>query len=105
MVFSHNTVKDWAQHGISGRGVLLDLVEYYTEGGTKPLPYNPWSSHGITVADLETVAVKQGVKFRPWDILVIRAGFMSHYNSSSVEERHELALSEKDHALSVSPSL
>jgi hypothetical protein len=83
---------DWAQHGeviqlinrgreliisagICGRGVFLDLVKYYTENGTKPLPYDPWSSHAIPLADLQACAKKEGVEFRQGDILVLRMGF------------------------------
>ena len=55
-----NADLDWAKHGICGRGVLLDLVNYYEEGG-HTLPYDPWTTHGFTVAELEAVAKKQGV--------------------------------------------
>jgi hypothetical protein len=53
------------------------------------------------VSDIEAVAAKQNVTFRPWDILVVRMGFMSEFNSSSVEERNQLAAAEKDLALFV----
>lgn len=87
---------DWAQHGlftslpsphfakffqrfalgICGRGVLVDMVKFYTEDGTKPLPYDPWSTHAIPVRDIEAAAAKQGVQFRQADILILRIGFM-----------------------------
>ena len=81
---------DYAKHGICGRAVLLDLVEYYTSGAGGVLPYDPWSSHAFSVADLEACAKKEGVAFRTGDILLIRAGFIRKYYSNSIEEKHHL---------------
>ncbi|KAJ8519226.1 hypothetical protein ONZ45_g3791 [Pleurotus djamor] len=64
-------IQNWAQHGICGRGVLLDLVAFFTSSG-KPLPYDPWSTHPITVAELEACAKFQGTSFRQGDILLLR---------------------------------
>lgn len=82
--------QDWAQHGICGRGVFLDLVRYYTKSNT-PLPYDPWTTHGISVSDLEACAREQGVTFRRSDILILRVGFIQRYNSASQAERNGLA--------------
>ncbi|KAF8889810.1 putative cyclase-domain-containing protein [Infundibulicybe gibba] len=82
-------IQNWADHGICGRGVLLDVVRYYT-GGTAPLPYDPWSTHAITVAELEACAKKQGVTFRQGDILLLRVGFIQKYYESSQETRDAL---------------
>ncbi|EGN96451.1 hypothetical protein SERLA73DRAFT_186187 [Serpula lacrymans var. lacrymans S7.3] len=82
-------MQNWAKHGICGRGVLLDLVSYYTaDGGT--LPYNPWATYPLTVADLEAVAKKQGVEFRRGDILILRVGFIQKYYASTNEDKHAL---------------
>ena len=69
---------DWSNHGICGRGVLLDLVHYYTADGDA-LPYDPWTSHPISVAELEACAKKQGVTFRRADVLLVRVGFIQKY--------------------------
>ncbi|TFK35464.1 hypothetical protein BDQ12DRAFT_759712 [Crucibulum laeve] len=82
-------MQNWAKHGICGRGVLLDLVRYYTSSGS-PLPYNPWTTHGVTVSELETVARAQGVEFRTGDILILRVGFIQKYHQVSQEERDGL---------------
>ncbi|KZV67766.1 hypothetical protein PENSPDRAFT_653781 [Peniophora sp. CONT] len=83
-------VHNWAQHGICGRGVFLDLVDYYTKnGGT--LPYDPWAKHAITVAELESCAKAQGTTFRQGDILILRVGFIQKYNRESNEARVALA--------------
>ena len=80
---------DWAQRGIVSRGVLLDLVSYYTRDGGK-LPYDPWTTNAITVKDLLEVAAFQGVTFRQGDILLLRVGFMQRYYASSQEEKDQL---------------
>ncbi|RDB20341.1 hypothetical protein Hypma_012594 [Hypsizygus marmoreus] len=90
-------IQNWAKHGICGRGVLLDLVEYYTGSGSE-LPYNPHATYAITVAQLEAVAKKQGVQFRQGDILLIRAGFIKKYNDSTNEERVALGSKEETFA-------
>ena len=81
---------DWAQHGICGRGVLLDLVSYFTSDG-KDLPYDPWTTHPISVADLQACAKFQGVQFRTGDILLLRVGFIRKYMGASKEQRDGLA--------------
>lgn len=70
--------------------MLLDLVRFYTESGA-PLPYNPWTKHGISVAELEACAKKQGVQFREGDILLLRVGFIQRYYNSSQDEKDELS--------------
>ncbi|KAI0074694.1 hypothetical protein K474DRAFT_1511992 [Panus rudis PR-1116 ss-1] len=80
-------IHNWAQHGITGRGVLVDLVSYYTDGGKKPLPYDPWTSHAIPLKDIEDCAKKQGTTFRQGDILILRVGYMQRFYSSNREIR------------------
>ncbi|KAK7458863.1 hypothetical protein VKT23_009874 [Stygiomarasmius scandens] len=81
-------IQNWASHGICGRGIFLDLIKFFEEGSNdKKLPYDPWTTHGFKVADLEACATKQGVKFRQGDILLIRAGFIRKYTNATDEER------------------
>lgn len=81
---------DWAQHGITGRGVLLDLVRFYTVSGAS-LPYDPWTSHAIPLQDLLKCAEQQGVTFKQGDILLLRMGFTQRYYGALTEERDGLA--------------
>ncbi|KAL5533420.1 hypothetical protein ACEPAF_5196 [Sanghuangporus sanghuang] len=83
-------IHNLAQHGISGRGVFLDLVKFYTQDGRRPLPYDPWTAHPISVADLEACAKSEGTQFKQGDILLIRVGFTKRYNESSSVEKDEL---------------
>ncbi|KAJ3553134.1 hypothetical protein NM688_g3777 [Phlebia brevispora] len=84
-------IHNWAQHGICGRGVLLDMVQFYTDNGTKPLPYDPWATHPIPVRDLEACAKKEGITFRQGDILVLRIGWLEKWYAASWDVRNALA--------------
>ncbi|CAK5263952.1 unnamed protein product [Mycena citricolor] len=83
-------VQNWAQHGICGRGVLLDLVSHFTAKDGS-LAYNPWTTHNFTTADLQACAKAQGVKFRRGDILLIRGGWIKEYYETSQEGRDSVA--------------
>ncbi|KAG6816731.1 hypothetical protein H0H87_003428 [Tephrocybe sp. NHM501043] len=83
-------IQNWADHGICGRGLLLDLVRHKTKGGTAPLPYDPWTTHALTVAELKECAAAQGVTFRQGDILILRVGFIQKYCNVTQEERDAL---------------
>jgi len=83
-------IQHWADHGICGRGVLLDVARFYSPSGSE-LPYDPWATHAITVAELEACAKRQGVEFRQGDILIIRVGFIQKYYTSSQEAKDALA--------------
>jgi hypothetical protein len=69
--------------------VLLDIVEFFTKDG-KALPYDPWTTHGVSVADLEACAKAQGVSFRQGDILLLRMGFIQKYMHETIEARDAL---------------
>lgn len=82
--------QDWSQHGICGRGVLLDLVSYFKELHGK-LPYDPWTTHPILLQDILGCAKKQDVTFRQGDILLLRVGFIQKYYITTQEDRDSLA--------------
>jgi len=88
-------IHNWSNHGICGRGVLLDLVHYYTADGNT-LPYDPWTTHPISVAELEACAKKQGVTFRQADILLIRVGFIQKYYAVHNDAKAALRESEAE---------
>lgn len=85
-------IQNWANHGICGRGVLLDLVSYFQKKNGGSLPYDPWQTYSITVSMLEEVAKAQGVEFRTGDVLLLRVGFIKKYMSeyTGQGERDEL---------------
>lgn len=71
-----------SEHGIAGRGVLLDYCTWAKKQGR---PYDPVSGHAITAADRKVVARDQNVKFKVGDILFIRGGYIQRYHELEKE--------------------
>lgn len=61
-------IHHWAQRGLAGRGVLLDL--------TAP---DPFDGSAIEPADLVAAADAQGVALRPGDALLVRTGWAAEF--------------------------
>lgn len=75
----------WAEHGIAGRGVLLDYGSYAQKHG---IDFNPQSNHAIGFEDLVKVGNEQGINIRPaaqggdikvGEILFLRTGWTAGY--------------------------
>jgi len=73
----------WAQHGIIGRGVLLDAVRYFKD-------LAPTVKRGITGTDIETIARSQGVELQEADILLLRTGWLPWFRSQTQEQQEAL---------------
>jgi hypothetical protein len=78
----------WAQRGLIGRGVLIDVARHLADRGA---PLQPTEGHEITGALISEVAAAQGVEFRSGDFLVLRTGWIEWYRSLSDGERDRLA--------------
>ncbi|KAI1081668.1 hypothetical protein F5B20DRAFT_569615 [Whalleya microplaca] len=65
-----------SQHGIAGRGVLLDYHSWAKKQGRV---YDPATTHSITIEDLHAIAKAQNITFRIGDILLIRSGYIPRY--------------------------
>lgn len=79
----------WAKKGIVGRGVFLDI--YSWSQTSKGRPYDPFTTHNITVSDLKACAASQGVDFRIGDILLVRTGWVGTYLSLTPSEKSRRA--------------
>lgn len=73
----------WAKRGIAGRGVLLDLYDW----AQKHKPYDPFTAHLITAADLQACAEAQNVVFETGDILLVRTGWLAKYFSLTAGQK------------------
>jgi kynurenine formamidase len=71
-----NTIEHWAQRGLAGRGVVLDMVRTLAEDGR---PYDPGTSTAFSVEDLELARQRSGVEFRPGDFLLLHTGFAAWF--------------------------
>lgn len=79
-------IESWAQRGIVGRGVLLDVERYLHEQGDSI----DWRTRRvITVDELEATCRWAGVERRAGDILMVRTGWSAGYCAASPQEKAE----------------
>jgi kynurenine formamidase len=83
-------VDAWAEAGIAGRGVLLDVARHADFPPDTPFAVGP---------DLLTAtATAQGVELRTGDILCVRVGWLGWYRTLDDAGREELAAGSRDYA-------
>jgi kynurenine formamidase len=79
-------IHHWAEVGIAGRGVLLDVPRFFAEQGR---PYDCEQTIALDAKDLDAIAQAQGVTWQGGDILLLRTGWAENYVAKSVDERIE----------------
>ena len=82
-------IDHWAQHGIAGRGVLVDVAGWHEGEGRA---FDPLEPQPITVADLEAALASQGVAPEVGDILCVRSGWVGAYRDLDADARTAYAL-------------
>ncbi|KAL9100849.1 MAG: hypothetical protein Q9187_009314, partial [Circinaria calcarea] len=91
------SIHHWSEHGIAGRGVLLDYRSYAHKKG---IQYDPYDYYPISFEELYHCGKDQGIDIRPQaeggdikigDLLFIRSGFIEAYHSKPSDERAKLA--------------
>jgi kynurenine formamidase len=70
-------IEVWAERGIAGRGVLVDVEAHMIAQGGPGIPAD--EEYTITPELLREVVAAQGVELRQGDILVIRTGWPTKY--------------------------
>ena len=81
-------VQRWAEHGIVGRGVLVDVARH-REAQRRPIDHR--AGEPIPIADVVAAAERQGSRFEPGDLLLLRFGWLHHYRTATTEaERNAL---------------
>ena len=81
-------MEHYAEHGIVGRGLLLDVVAHRERQGRD---YDPLSGETIDADDLREIVAAQQVELRAGDILCIRTGWIEAHRAAEPETRAELA--------------
>ena len=82
------TLDHWHKRGgLVARGVFIDYKDWADRNGVE---YNPFSSHRITVDEIEKIAKEEKVEFKPGDVLIIRSGFTEGLTGVSGEKQQEL---------------
>lgn len=77
-------IQRFAEHGIAGRGVLLDVARYLEYRGT-PIDHSKGGS--IPASVLDETAAHQGIRLEPGDIVMIRFGWLGEY-LAGLDEAH-----------------
>lgn len=77
-------VLHWAERGLAGRAVLVD-VERWAERHGRPLAQGRPGS--ITVGDLDACLAEQGISLEVGDVLLLRTGWLCWYRQLPPAER------------------
>lgn len=81
-------IEHWAQHGIAGRAVLLDLPRFMARRGD---PFDAQRRIAVDGHILEAMAAEQGVEFQQGDMLLLRTGWLGWYLGLDQAGRERLA--------------
>jgi kynurenine formamidase len=79
-----NGIEKWAERGIAGRGVLLDVSRVLAAAGR---PVDPGTSTALTVDDLELARKEAGIEYQAGDVVLIRTGFVEWYQQQDQTAR------------------
>lgn len=79
-------VHNWAEAGIAGRGVLLDVPRFFAKQG---LTYDPSSTVVIDAEMLDAIADSQGVQWHAGDMILLRTAWAEQYLAKSPAQRLE----------------
>ena len=82
-------IHSYAEAGLAGRGVLLDLPRYFDREGLEfeGAPYATERTIPVDAAMLDRIAASQGVEFRGGDLLLLRTGWAGHFLAKTPAER------------------
>jgi kynurenine formamidase len=83
-------IEQWAERGIVGRGVLLDVARWAAANGQ---PFDALTPRTISADDLESTMTAQGVELRGGDILCVRTGWVGDYLRLDASGRQDYAAS------------
>ncbi|BCJ54613.1 cyclase [Actinoplanes sp. NBRC 14428] len=75
-------IHNWAEKGIAGRGVLLDVARFLD-------PYDCETTVVLDAATLDAIAAAQHVDWHGGDILLLHTGWAANYVAKTPEERAE----------------
>lgn len=85
------TIEAWAQRGIAGRGVLIDIEAQLGGAGEG---FDPASSRPVTVEELDAARERAGVQWQPGDIMLLHTGYLAWYLRQDASVRAQIAATE-----------
>ncbi len=77
-------IQNYAEVGIAGRGVLLDVPRWFAARGE---PYDTETTIAIDARMLDEIAQAQGVAFHGGELLLLRTAWAERYLAKTPEER------------------
>ncbi|ODV92514.1 hypothetical protein CANCADRAFT_1108 [Tortispora caseinolytica NRRL Y-17796] len=90
-----------AQHGIAGRGVLLDFVAYAKDNS---IDYDPMSAFEITLNHIKGMIARQKLELHYGDILLVNAGWIEKYETLYKQDPSLVVGVEMPSAIGLQPS-
>lgn len=95
-------MEHFAEHGIVGRGVVLDVQRHLGAVGT---PLDPFAGEAIAPETLRATAEAQRVELRTGDVLCIRTGWVEEYRKLPREQRAQMGASPRTSGLTGSEAM
>lgn len=77
-------IEHWAEHGIVGRGVVIDVAGWAAASGNA---FDALSPTVITAEDLDAALASQGVTLQTGDVLCVRTGWVGAYRALDATAR------------------
>jgi hypothetical protein len=77
-------IESWAEHGIAGRGLLVDVAGYLRRQGTE---LDPMAGLAISADLIREILDAQGCELETGDILLLRTGYPRALATTTVSER------------------
>lgn len=81
-------MEHFAERGIVGRGVLLDVARNRERNGGS---LDPFAAEALEPDELAAVAEAENIELRPGDVLCVRTGWIEAYRRLPRERREEVA--------------
>jgi sugar/nucleoside kinase (ribokinase family)/kynurenine formamidase len=85
---ARNTIDRWADRGIAGRAVLVDIDAALGGAGQG---FDPASPRAITVEELDRARRQAGIEWEPGDVLLLHTGFLAWYGRQDHPVKEGLA--------------
>jgi kynurenine formamidase len=94
----------WAPEGIAGRGILIDYA-HWASSQSPPITYSTFSTHAIPFSTITAMIKEYKIAPRKGDILFIRTGVISEWDSMTDQQKQDYAAQEKPKHAGVEASM
>jgi Putative cyclase len=81
-------IDHWAEHGIVGRGVLIDVARHAAAAGLTD--YDPNTRVGVDGPMMEAIAAAEGVSLDGTDFILLHTGWLSSFVGGTEDNRRAI---------------